>query len=72
MIKLRYNTKAGDSPLKWRVLDEQGKEFLADRVVIRCLSETTEDVLPSGEIKHHVTCYGRLIWDGTTAIIEED
>jgi hypothetical protein len=72
VIKIRYNTKAvGDDPLKWRVL-EGDIEFLAEHVVILCGSYTSTDILSTGETKHHISCNGRLVWSGRTAIVLED
>lgn len=73
MIKIRYNTKAAvDDPLKWRVLDADGNETLAKQVVILCGAFTSEDVLPSGETKYHISCIGRIVWSNEVAIIMEN
>ncbi len=72
MIKVRYNTKATpEDPLKWRVLDEHGVEFLAENVVILCYAHTSTDILPTGETKYHISCLGRLVWSGRDAVIIE-
>jgi hypothetical protein len=72
IIKVRFNTafqEADDPSLKWRVL-ENGQEKLAREIIINVPSWTSHDFLQSGIEKWHITCDGRIRWDGECAIIE--
>lgn len=70
VVKVRFNTKAGDDdPLKWRVLIDD-VEHLADAVVFTCNAITTRDTLPTGEVKYHLTGVGTVEWHGQTAVIK--
>ncbi len=67
LIKVRFNTKHTGT-YKWRVLID-GDERLAKSVRILVPCESSEDLLPSGEIKHHLTCVGKPEWnDGIVTI----
>ena len=62
-IKIRFNTmweQSQGQELKWRVLVD-GSEKLAKSVELRVPSWTTEDILPSGVKKWHITCKGTLL-----------
>lgn len=70
-ILLRFNTKFEEDQEKrtWRVL-VNGTETLADKVIIRyvCCETIQEDV--DGIPKYHILCFGKVNWQGNTAIIE--
>jgi len=68
---MRFNTKhGGNMAVVWRVF-EDGVEHLASDVRIHSplYTETTQE---HGETKWNVACNGRLVWDGTVAIITAD
>ncbi len=63
-IQLRFNTdkeKKDASLPPWRVLID-GVEYLADQVFVNVPLQTSEDILPSGEKKWHVSCEGAVEW----------
>lgn len=65
-IKIRYNTekdKTDASLPAWRVLIN-GIEHLATEVELKVVSKTTEDILPSGILKWHISCVGKAEWNG--------
>jgi len=67
---VRFNTKHDGSDLVWRVF-EDGVEHLATDV--RIYSPLyTETTVEHGETKWNVACDGRIVWDGTVAIITND
>ena len=67
---VRFNTKHDGSDLVWRVF-EDGVEHLASDV--RIYSPLyTETTVEHGETKWNVACDGRIVWDGTVAIITND
>lgn len=70
-LKVRYNTEHNGSKLKWRAILMPGwEEHLAENIYINVPTETTEDTLPDGRVKHHVTMnYTNLHWDGLTLTI---
>lgn len=71
-IKIRFNTKyteAHSEDLKWRVLIDD-TEYLASSIFIEVPSYTSQDVLPTGELKWHITCSGFPCWKGTQVIIK--
>ena len=70
VIKLRYNTECGNSPLFWRVLID-GTEHLAENVTINVPVETTRDFLHDKNcFKHHISCESeRIEWEGQTLIV---
>lgn len=56
-IKVRFNTeweKTAGGEYKWRVIVD-GREQLAKSVEIEATCHTTEDVLPDGRTKWHLT-----------------
>ena len=68
---IRFNTQhGGDMDRAWRVF-EDGKEHLASdvRIFSPLYTETTTEY---GETKWNVACDGRIVWDGTVAIITAD
>lgn len=71
-IQIRFNTekeKTDPQLPAWRVL-EDGHEALATHVEIRVPAFTSEDVLPSGMRKWHISCEGRAVWeDGKCTIV---
>jgi hypothetical protein len=68
---IRFNTKHdGNTEVVWRIF-EDGTEHLASDV--RIFSPLyTETTVEHGETKWNVVCNGRMIWDGTTAIITNE
>jgi hypothetical protein len=68
---IRFNTKHnGNISQVWRIF-EDGTEHLASDV--RIFSPMyTEATVEYGETKWNVVCNGRMIWDGTTAIITNE
>lgn len=61
LIKIRFNTEnKGD--LFWRVIIDDD-EHLANSLNILCPTFTTQDTLPDGRVKFHISCnYKELIW----------
>jgi len=52
----------GGSDLLWRLLID-GEEHLVASVIFHCQTFTSQDQLPSGEIKYHLSCTAKkLIW----------
>ena len=64
---VRFNTSHNGSNLVWRVF-ENGVEHLASDVRIHS-PLYTETTVEHGETKWNVACDGRIVWDGTVAII---
>ncbi len=64
-IQIRFNTDkekvSADSPA-WRVLVD-GIEYLAQTVRVEVPMWTTEDLLPTGQRKWHLSCEGEPHWD---------
>ena len=61
-LKIRFNT-LNNGCLFWRVIID-GEEYLADHVLIETNSKTTEDVLPNGDKKWHISVdYDSLKWE---------
>jgi hypothetical protein len=61
-VKIHFNTQfesAESRDLKWRVL-VNGDEVLARSVSIEVPCVTTEDLLPIGITKWHITCEGTV------------
>lgn len=68
---IRFNTKHdGNTDLMWRVF-EDGVEHLASNVRIYS-TLYTETTTEHGETKWNVACDGRMVWDGTVAIITNE
>jgi hypothetical protein len=67
---IRFNTKHNGSKLVWRIF-EDGVEHLASDVSIHS-PLYTECTHEHGETKWNVACNGRMIWDGTVAIITDE
>lgn len=63
-IQIRFNTEkekvSGELPA-WRVLVD-GVEHLAKNVRVEVPMWTTEDILPTGQRKWHLSCEGELHW----------
>lgn len=73
VVQIRFNTererKDGSLPA-WRLLID-GVEHLAESVEIQVPCRTTQDLLPSGIVKWHVSCRGMVRWlGGGRAVIE--
>lgn len=71
-IKIRFNTEYKSTPseeYKWRIVVD-GQESLAKNVAIKVPSCSTEDLLPSGIMKYHISCEGNVVWSDGNAIIE--
>jgi hypothetical protein len=71
MISIRFNTAyetTENQAYVWRVIVD-GKESLATD--LECLVPTygTKDEIAEGIYKWHLSCNGRLTWEGTKAII---
>ncbi len=66
LIRIRYNTKAAETPggaFKWRVVHEVNgelREILAKAVVLHVPSCSWEEEMPGVGIKHHIACRGSL------------
>lgn len=68
-LKLRYNTE-NTGTLFWRALID-GVEHLADHVELQVPSYTSQDTLPDGRIKWHISAdYNELVWEGTKLIVK--
>lgn len=64
-IQIRFNTdkeKVSASAKAWRVLID-GVEFLAKDVRVEVPMWTSEDILPNGLKKWHLSCEGEVFWD---------
>ena len=71
LIQIRFNTKFKEAPsedFKWRILVD-GEEQLAKSLHILAPCYTTEDRLPTGELKYHLSCRGVLAWNDGHATI---
>lgn len=65
---MRFNTDAGESPLKWRVIIN-GVEHLAENVEIMGGVHTSCDEV-NGQVKYHISCIARkVVWDGKVCLI---
>ena len=65
LVKIRFNTEWEKTPggeFKWRVLVD-GREQLAKSVTFEVPCYTTEDVLPDGRRKWHLTAEAGQILD---------
>ncbi|MGE0528095.1 MAG: hypothetical protein AB7P49_13590 [Bdellovibrionales bacterium] len=65
-IQIRFNTdkeKINASLPAWRVLVD-GREHLAESVRVEVPMWTTEDLLPTGQRKWHLTCEGEVYGQG--------
>ena len=73
LIQIRFNTKFKEAPsedFKWRILVD-GEEFLAKSLLIKAPCVTSEDQLPTGELKYHLSCRGIGQWrDGHAGVTE--
>jgi len=67
---IRFNTKHSGSELVWRIF-EDGVEHLASDVKVYS-PLYTETTVEHGETKWNVACNGRIVWDGTIAIITDN
>lgn len=72
IIKIRYNTEHNGSRLKWRVIMlPSWDELLVENVIIKTVSCTTEDILPDGRVKNHITVeYSSIIRNENYLVIE--
>lgn len=64
-IQIRFNTereKVSAAAKPWRVLID-GVEYLAKDVRVEVPMWTTEDLLPTGQKKWHLSCQGEAVWD---------
>lgn len=63
-ILIRFNTKVEEDPLKrpWRVL-VNGEETLAYKVYVMVPCATITEPIATGEVKHHMLCYGKVTFD---------
>lgn len=70
LIQIRFNTekeKSDATAPPWRVL-VNGHEFLALKVEIQVPTWTSEDILPSGQRKWHLSCKGEAHWDDSRRV----
>ena len=67
---IRFNTHHAGSDLVWRIF-EDGVEHLASDVRIHS-PLYTETTVEHGQTKWNVACDGRIVWDGTRAIITNE
>jgi hypothetical protein len=68
--RIRYNTRAGERGSvdhKWRVFDENNKEYICKEVWIQVSSRTEPD--PDG-IHWNIVCYGNINIDRENSVIE--
>lgn len=71
-IKIRYNTekdKTDPTLPAWRVLTD-GVEHLAESVDLNTRCWTSQDEISPGLIKWHISCTGRVYWDGRKCRVE--
>ncbi|MGZ3884118.1 MAG: hypothetical protein ACXVPQ_10145 [Bacteroidia bacterium] len=62
LLLIRYNTE-NTGTLFWRVVID-GEEHLADSISILVPSHTSQDTLPDGRVKFHISCYyNELVWE---------
>lgn len=55
MVNIRFNNSCEDGIHVWRLIID-GEEHLAANVIINCNSWTSQDVIPTGETKWHISC----------------
>lgn len=68
-IKIRFNTE-NTGTLFWRAIIN-GEEHLADNIEIKVPAHTSQDILPDGRVKWHISAdYSELIWEGTKLIVK--
>jgi hypothetical protein len=70
-IQIRFNTEKEKRDAKlpaWRVLVD-GVEHLAENVRIEAPTWTSEDILPTGQKKWHLSSEGEVTWENTTCVI---
>lgn len=67
---IRFNTKHNGTDLVWRIF-EDGIEHLASdvRVFSPVYTECTQEY---DQTKWNIACNGRIIWDGSVAIITNE
>lgn len=71
-IQIRFNTekeKTNPDQPAWRVLIN-GIEELAETVEINVPTVTSEDLLPSGQKKWHISCRGQVKWTNKNCRID--
>ncbi|HZU54091.1 MAG TPA: hypothetical protein VFF77_09375 [Holophagaceae bacterium] len=69
-ISIRFNTDKERVSLDlpaWRVMVD-GVEHLAHHVRIEVPMRTTEDRLPTGKLKWHLSCEGRVSWEADSRV----
>ena len=68
-LKIRFNTE-NTGTLFWRALIDE-EEHLADHIELLVPSYTSEDALPDGRKKWHISAdYTELVWEGTKLIVK--
>lgn len=63
-VRIRFNTQwesSAGGAYKWRMVFPDGSERLAKSISITVPSWTSEDLLPNGVTKWHVTCEGVVV-----------
>jgi len=69
ILGIRFNTENKGSDF-WRIITEEGEQF-AESVAIQVPTFTTQDTLPDGRTKWHLSCfYNELVWSGTKLIVQ--
>ncbi len=66
-FQIRYNTKAGDSDLVWRVIAD-GEEKLASGIEIYGYVYGEPSIV-NGDKKMNMACEGKIYWHGNRAEI---
>lgn len=70
-IQIRFNTekeRIDNRVPAWRVLVD-GQEHLAENVRVEVPMWTSEDLLPTGQKKWHLSCEGEVHWEDRSCII---
>lgn len=63
LLRLRFNTE-NVGELFWRVIIND-EEHLANSVQLHVPSFTSQDILPNGKVKFHISCFfSSLVWEG--------
>lgn len=70
IFHIRFNTQHNGSPFVWRIF-EDGVEHLASNFHIN-VPMTSGITHEHGDTKWNVQCEGKLHWNGTVAIIDDN
>ncbi len=69
-IRVRFNNLSND--LVWRILTKVGDDFkeeAASDFKFHGVCYSTREMIPEVGEKHHVGCFGKVVWEGTVAHI---